>query len=84
MKDGVDVNHFGIYRGIVVNNSDPLSGMRMQVQVPGVLGEEVVWAMACVPVGMLGVPDSGTLVWIMFEAGNADFPVWIGTGISES
>ncbi len=79
VKEDSSVNHYGVYRGIVVSNSDPLLLMRVQVQVAAVLGDDVVWALPCVPVGSSSLPDPGTLVWIMFEGGDAQSPVWMGT-----
>jgi len=41
------------------------------------------WAMPCVPFagimsGMYAVPAIGSGVWIEFEQGNPDYPVWVG------
>jgi hypothetical protein len=69
-----------IYRGVVTNNTDPSSLMRLQVQVPSVLGNQMVWAQPCIPIGASVVlPDIGKGVWIMFENGNPNSPVWMGT-----
>lgn len=137
-----------LYRGIVTNNSDPDSQLRVKVKVPGVLGDiETNWARPCVPPGWpnlvvdhatqgalstdgdhghgsagshahggtssgshshsnagdhthtfpVGAADSsvgvkaaehlvsypvpavGTKVWIMFENGDPEHPVWMGT-----
>jgi uncharacterized protein involved in type VI secretion and phage assembly len=77
----------GKYRGFVVDNADPELLGRLKLQVPSVLGEEVVtgWAMPCLPYG--GGPDQGLLflpevdagVWVEFEEGDLEFPVWVGT-----
>ena len=68
-----------IYRGHVINNADPQSLMRLLVQVPEVLGRKEVWALPCIPIGTYGVPAIGS-VWIMFEGGDPDHPVWMGGG----
>jgi type VI secretion system (T6SS) baseplate-like injector VgrG len=69
-----------IYRGVVTNNTDPSSLMRLQVQVPAVLGNQMVWALPCIPIGTSVVlPAIGKGVWIMFEGGNPNSPVWMGT-----
>jgi hypothetical protein len=69
----------GLYTGVVASNADPQSQGRLQVRVPAVLGAQVVWAMPCVPVGVTAVPAVGHLVWIAFEAGAPEHPVWVGT-----
>jgi uncharacterized protein involved in type VI secretion and phage assembly len=76
--------YLGKYRGTVVNNIDPMQSGRLQAQVPDVLGESVSsWAMPCVPVaglqmGSYFVPPIGAGVWIEFEQGDADYPIWTG------
>jgi uncharacterized protein involved in type VI secretion and phage assembly len=76
--------HYGKYRGTVVNNIDPLQKGRLLVQVPDVLGLGVSsWAMPCVPIagpqmGTYVIPLIGSKVWIEFEGGNADYPIWTG------
>jgi hypothetical protein len=75
---------FGKYRGKVVNNLDPQQQGRVQVDVPGVFGSgQLAWAMPCVPfagpgVGLFLVPPVGANVWVEFEAGNPDYPIWAG------
>lgn len=76
---------FGKYRGIVTDYKDPLTMGRIRAQVPDVLGgEESGWAMPCVPfagkgIGFLGLPAIGSGVWIEFEQGDPDYPIWSGT-----
>lgn len=76
--------YYGKYRGTVVNNVDPLQMGRIQVQVPDVLGATPSsWAMPCVPfagkqMGMYVLPQIGAGVWVEFEQGNADYPIWVG------
>lgn len=74
--------YFGIYRGIVTNNIDPLQLGRIAVNVPAVFGEDIsAWALPCAPsadVRFFTVPPVGAYVWIEFEAGNVSFPVWVG------
>jgi hypothetical protein len=75
---------FGKYRGKVENNVDPQQQGRLQVSVPAVLGEgSLSWAMPCVPyagpgVGFFAIPPVGANVWVEFEAGNPDYPIWNG------
>lgn len=79
-----DEKYYGKYRGSVLNNIDPLQKGRLLVQVPDVLGLSTSsWAMPCVPIagpqtGVYVVPVIGAGVWIEFEGGNPDYPIWTG------
>lgn len=74
----------GKFRGTVVNNIDPMLIGRLLVQVPDVHGPGISsWAMPCVPVaginnGFMAVPIPGSGVWVEFEQGNPDYPIWVG------
>ena len=69
----------GLYLGIVTDNEDPSGLMRVRVKIPSILGEEHgLWALPCLPPGVLSVPDVDDEVWIAFEAGDIDRPIWIG------
>jgi hypothetical protein len=76
--------YYGKYRGLVIENVDPLQIGRVIVQVPDVLGDTPSsWAMPCVPAagiqaGCFIVPPIGSQVWVEFEQGNADYPIWTG------
>lgn len=75
---------YGVYRGTVVNNIDPLEIGRIQATVPDVSGlTPTTWAMPCVPLagkqmGTFMVPQIGSGVFLQFEAGDPDRPVWLG------
>lgn len=75
---------FGKYRGQVENNVDPQGLGRIQVSVPAVLGEgRLSWALPCAPyagpdVGFFAVPPTGANVWVEFEGGDPDYPIWSG------
>ncbi len=83
----VQEQYFGKYRGLVVDNADPENRARVTLQVPEVLGSEAVshWAEPCLPFGGLAdqglflVPEVGAQVWVEFEAGNVNKPIWTGT-----
>jgi Type VI secretion system/phage-baseplate injector OB domain len=76
--------YWGKYRGTVVNNVDPLQIGRIQALVPDVLGLAISsWALPCAPVGganmgAFAVPLPGAGVWIEFEQGDPDHPIWVG------
>jgi uncharacterized protein involved in type VI secretion and phage assembly len=75
---------YGKYRGTVINNVDPLQSGRIQAMVPDVAGFiPGTWAMPCLPMagincGVFTVPMIGSGVWIEFERGNPDYPIWTG------
>lgn len=75
---------YGKHRGMVLNNIDPMMQGRIMVQVPDVLGLiPSSWAMPCVPVagpqmGVYVVPLIGAGVWVEFEGGDSNFPIWSG------
>jgi uncharacterized protein involved in type VI secretion and phage assembly len=76
--------YWGKYRGMVLNNVDPMQMGRLMVQVPDVTSVlPGTWAMPCVPVagiqnGMVALPMIGSGVWIEYEHGDPDFPIWVG------
>ena len=76
--------HFGKYRGIVINNIDPMQMGRLIVQVPDIAGlTPSTWAMPSFPVtgkqmGLWVLPLVGSGVWVEFERGDPDYPIWTG------
>jgi uncharacterized protein involved in type VI secretion and phage assembly len=85
--DKIETRFYGKYRAFVVDNADPENRGRLKLSIPSVLGNEVVsgWALPCAPYG--GAPDQGFFfipevdanVWVEFEAGLLDYPIWVGT-----
>jgi hypothetical protein len=76
--------YYGKYRGLVLENIDPEQFGRVIVEVPDVLGATPSrWALPCVPAagiqaGCFVVPPVGSAVWVEFEQGDPDFPIWTG------
>jgi hypothetical protein len=76
--------YYGKYRGTVLNNIDPLQKGRLLVVVSDVSSLfPSTWAMPCVPLagiqnGMFALPLIGSGVWVEFEQGNPDCPIWVG------
>ena len=77
--------YYGKHRGTVVNNVDPMQIGRLMVQVPGVTGLGVsTWAMPCFPAtgkqsGVWALPQIGSGVWVEYEQGDPDHPIWTGS-----
>lgn len=78
------LKYFGKYRGTVVQNVDPEQRGRIMAMVPDVSSLiPTTWALACVPLtgksmGSYIVPQIGSGVWIEYEQGDIDYPVWTG------
>ena len=76
--------YYGKYRGSVLNNVDPMQLGRVMVQVPEVLGPALSsWATPCIPYagiqsGVFYFPPIGAGVWVEFEGGDPDYPIWVG------
>jgi uncharacterized protein involved in type VI secretion and phage assembly len=75
---------YGKYRGIVTDNKDPLMMGRIKATVPDAMGDrESGWAMPCAPfggssTGFFALPTEGAGVWIEFEHGDPEYPIWSG------
>jgi uncharacterized protein involved in type VI secretion and phage assembly len=75
---------YGKFRGVVDDNRDPNNLGRLRARVQDVLGDRVLgWALPAVPyagngVGLFLIPPTGASVWIEFEHGDPDYPIWTG------
>jgi len=95
MTERAEQQFFGKYRGIVKDNKDPLKLGRLKVSVPSLMIADVKkkdsdesvsdWAWPCLPwggaadQGFFFVPEVGANVWMEYEEGNLDHPIWVGT-----
>jgi hypothetical protein len=87
LLERVESRYYGKYRAIVVENADPENRGRLQLSIPSVLGSDVVspWALPCAPYGgaddqgFFFIPEKDAAVWVEFEAGMLDYPIWVGT-----
>lgn len=77
--------YYGKYRATVLVNTDPMLQGRIQVQLADKYGPfPSTWAMPAVPFaskgmgGMVALPQLGSQVWVEFEAGDPDYPIWSG------
>jgi uncharacterized protein involved in type VI secretion and phage assembly len=73
--------HVGRYRALVADNVDPMEEHRLNVKIPEVLGDDTTaWAKAAPDLAAAesAVPDIGTEVWIEFESGDPNHPIWVG------
>jgi hypothetical protein len=82
-----DKKYWGKYQGTVINNIDPELRGRLQVMVPDVTSLlPSTWAEACAPLagptgppmGVYLVPPIGAGVWVEFEHGDPNHPIWVG------
>lgn len=82
----IDEKHFGKYRGIVTDNQDPEKRGRLKLLIPSVLTDQISdWALPCMPYGgspdqgMFMVPEIDAQLWVEFEEGDINRPIWVGT-----
>jgi uncharacterized protein involved in type VI secretion and phage assembly len=80
-------NFLGKFRGTVLNNVDPETRGRLMLSIPDVLGVvPSTWAEPCTPLagptgppmGVYMVPPIGAGVWVEFEHGDPNYPIWVG------
>jgi len=75
---------YGKYRGQVKENNDPYNLGRIRAIIPHVLHDQVSgWATPCIPyagknVGFYFIPPIDANVWIEFEDGHQNHPIWTG------
>lgn len=79
-----DVKYYGKYRAKVVDVNDPERRGRIRVQCPSVLGtHKSAWCEPCIPyatdfAGDYYVPPVNEAIWVEFEEGDVNKPIWNG------
>lgn len=78
--------YYGKYRATVLNNVDVQNQGRIQVQLGDRYGPfPSTWALPALQFagknqsGIVALPAMGSMVWVEFEAGDPDYPVWSGS-----
>lgn len=81
----MDKQHWGKYRAEVIDVNDPQKLGRIRVKCPKLLGDRLSnWAYSCFPPGIFSPVVKGELVWIEFEDGDIDKPIWTGIFATKS
>lgn len=86
----VGERYYGKYGGVVIDNDDPSQLARLKVRVPALMQDaEIGWARPALPFagpgsGHVMVPEVDAMVWVEFEAGNLDQPIWSGCFYAEN
>ncbi len=84
LSEKVNARYYGKYRGVVSDINDPEKIGRIRAKVPSVfLDMESQWAMPCSPYagdgeGFFMIPPIDAGVWIEFEEGDLNRPIWTG------
>lgn len=75
----------GAFWGVVEYTTDPFLLGRVRVRVPDVYGDEnqtptdlIPWALPCFPGFMFSPPQVGDGVWVIFQQGDSQYPVYMG------
>jgi len=92
--NGIKINYNAFYRGIVVDNYDPERKGRVKVRIPQIYGVDtktdyfvptsvIPWATCAVnnagnDSGTFIPPNIGDTVFITFESGQPEFPIYFG------
>ena len=79
------MKYFGKYRGLVINPNDPEERSRLLIKVPSMGDMELGWAegvfpssFAALPTNYTVLPEREDFVWVEFEQGDIQRPLWTG------
>ena len=81
MSGAEPTGYYGPYRGLCVSNTDPAGLGRITAIVPQIFGNTSTvtdWALPMAPAGTTRLPTPGQGVWLMFEGGDLNYPVYTG------
>ena len=71
--------YYGKYSADVTNNEDELQQGRIKVTIPSMFGPDMeVTARPCFSTAHFYVPPVGAKVWIEFEGGDPQYPLYVG------
>lgn len=74
---------YGKFKGKVVDNIDALKRGRVLVLVPSLNSKKPIgWAEACMPPSYFAVPHNGEQVWVEFENGDIQLPIYTGSVVT--
>lgn len=75
--------YYGCYKGTVYDNQDPEFRGRLRVSVPDIYGDDSpdYWALskgmfAGKGTGLYAIPVNNDPIWVSFEGGDPNFPIW--------
>jgi phage baseplate assembly protein gpV len=87
----------GTWKGVVAENRDPAGIGRLKIRIPQLQTDDqdiiddysLPWAYPMVldpgaGTGSFDVPDKGAKVWVQFEQGDINHPVWFGGWVTQN
>jgi len=76
---GRDNPLWGKYKAICRDHHDPIMAGRIRVECTAIFGTDWSdWCLPCLPPGVVSIPAEGQEVWVEFEGGDPEHPVWTG------
>lgn len=96
LKTLKESGYFGLYRGEVVDNKDPLNSGRVKIKVygiyDGIAKQDIPWAPPLTPYGggpknnygSVYIPRIGSIAYVMFDGGEVSAPVFMGASPMKS